>query len=64
MNYSNDIVKCRVCIEVEGKNKIFVLKWVSLCKHEGCQKAMRNMRSDVKKGTSFIPRFVSMLRTR
>jgi hypothetical protein len=27
------IIKCRVCIEVEGKNKIFVVKWDSFCKH-------------------------------
>jgi hypothetical protein len=49
MNCSSDIVKCRVCTEVEGKNKILVVKWDSFCKHEGCQKAMRNMGSDVKK---------------
>jgi hypothetical protein len=49
MNYSSDIVKCRVCIEVEGKNKILVAKGDSICKHEGCHKAMRNMEFDVKK---------------
>jgi hypothetical protein len=27
------IVKCMVCIEVEGKYKIFATKWDSLCKH-------------------------------
>jgi hypothetical protein len=27
------VVKCKVCIEVEGKNKILVVQWDSLCKH-------------------------------
>ncbi len=53
MNCSSDIVKCKVCTEVEGKNKILVVKWDSLCKREGCQKAMRNMGSDVKKRDLF-----------
>jgi len=43
------IIKCRVCTEVEGKNKIFVVKWDSLCKHVGCQKAVKNMGSNVNK---------------
>ncbi len=34
------IIKCRICTEVEGKNKILV-KWDSLCKHAGHQKAMK-----------------------
>jgi hypothetical protein len=48
MNCSSDVVKCKVCIEVERKKKL-VAKWDSSCKHEGCQKTMRNMGSNVKK---------------
>jgi hypothetical protein len=29
MNCNGDIVKCKVCTEVEGKNKILVAKWDS-----------------------------------
>ncbi len=43
------IIKCRVCIEVEGKNKIFTAKWDSFCKDVGFHKVMRNMGSGVKK---------------
>jgi hypothetical protein len=57
------IVKCRVCAKVERKNKIFGVKWDSLCKHVGRRKVMKNMGFDVKKETSFTPRFVNMPRT-
>ncbi len=30
------IVKCKVCIRVEGKEKILVANWDSFCKHVGC----------------------------
>ncbi len=32
-----------VGFEVERKNKIFVVKWNSLCKHVGHQKVLKNM---------------------
>jgi hypothetical protein len=58
------IVKCRVCTKIERKNKILATKWDSFCKHASHQKALRNIGFDVKKGISFTPSFVSMLRTR
>jgi len=32
------IVKCKICDEIKGKEKLFVLKWDFLCKHAswGC----------------------------
>jgi hypothetical protein len=27
------IIKCKICIEVEGKHKLIVFKWDSSCKH-------------------------------
>ncbi len=56
-------VKYRVCIKVEKKNKILVVKWDSFCKHASRQKVVRNVGSDVKKRIGFTPRFVSMLIT-
>ncbi len=58
------IVKCRICIEVKGKDKLFVSKWDYFCKHVGHKKASKNIGFDMKKGIEFIPKFVNMLRTR
>jgi len=44
------IVKCRICSEVEGKDKIFAIKLDSLCKHVGWNKAKKNIGTNVKKG--------------
>jgi hypothetical protein len=52
-NGTSHIVKCRVCIEVKGKNKILATKWDSLCKHAIHQKVVGNMGFDVKKGDWF-----------
>lgn len=30
------IIKCKICSEVEGKDKLIVFKWDSICKH-GCK---------------------------
>jgi hypothetical protein len=27
------IIKCRICVEIEGKEKLLVPKWDFLCKH-------------------------------
>jgi hypothetical protein len=43
------IVKCRICIEVDGKDKLLVSKWDSFCKHVGHKKALKNVGSSVKK---------------
>ncbi len=43
------IVKCRICIEVERKDKLLVSKWDSFCKHIGHKKALKNIGFDVKK---------------
>jgi hypothetical protein len=43
-------IKCRICSEVEGKDKIFATKLDSLCKHVGQNKAERNIGNNVKKG--------------
>jgi len=43
------LVKYKVCLEVEHKNKLLAPKWDSLHKHTGQRKAKRNMNG-VKKG--------------
>jgi hypothetical protein len=35
-------VKCKMCNEVEGKDKVFAAKWDSLCKHVAKRKAKKN----------------------
>jgi hypothetical protein len=35
---------------VEGKDKIFIAKWDSLCKHVGRKKVKKNIGTNVKKG--------------
>ncbi len=30
-------VKCKICKHVEGKDKLFAIKWDSLCKHTCCK---------------------------
>jgi hypothetical protein len=32
-------VKCKICNQVEGKDKLFAPKWESLCKHTSRKKA-------------------------
>lgn len=49
-NGSLHSVKCKICIEVERKDKILVGKWDSLCKHICWQKDEKNIRTNVKKG--------------
>jgi CRISPR/Cas system CMR-associated protein Cmr5 small subunit len=34
-NGSLHVVKCKICNEVKGKDKILATKWDSLCKHVG-----------------------------
>lgn len=43
-------IKCKIYNEVEGKDKIFVTKWDSLCKHASWKKTQRNIGTNVKKG--------------
>jgi hypothetical protein len=43
------LVKCKVCLEVEHKNKLLVPKWDSLQKHIGWRKAEKNVKR-VEKG--------------
>jgi hypothetical protein len=42
-------VKCKICNEVEGTNKLLFPKWDYLYKHVGCKKVEKNIRIDVKK---------------
>ncbi len=42
------LVKCKICLEVEQKNKLLVPKWDSLQKHTSQRKAEKNMKG-VKK---------------
>ncbi len=42
-------VKCNICSQVEGKDKLFGLKWDALCKHIGRKKTNKNIGL-VKKG--------------
>jgi hypothetical protein len=43
------LVKCKICSEVEHKDKLIVPKWDSFHKYVGRRKAERNMKG-VKKG--------------
>jgi hypothetical protein len=43
------LVKCKVCLEVEHKDKLLAPKWDSLDKHVALKKVERNMKG-VKKG--------------
>jgi hypothetical protein len=47
------LVKCKVCEEVEHKDKSIAPKWDSLHKHVGRKKVERNMKG-VKKGEWYI----------
>jgi hypothetical protein len=58
------IVKCRICIEVKGKDKLLISKRDYFCKHVGHKKALKNIGFDVKKRIEFTPKFVNMLRTK
>ncbi len=49
LNDSLHTIKCRICSEVEGNDKILDAKWDSFCKHIGRRKAKKNTRIDVKK---------------
>jgi hypothetical protein len=48
-NGSLHTIKCRICNEVEGKDKLLV-KWDSFCKNASRRKAKRNIGTNVKKG--------------
>jgi hypothetical protein len=40
-------VKCKMCNEVEGKDKVFAAKWDSLCKHVTKRKAKKNFTTNL-----------------
>ncbi len=42
-------IKCKICSEVKGKNKVLSTKWNSLAKHVGCKKATKDIGTNVKK---------------
>lgn len=49
------VVHCRPYSVVDGKGRLLAPKFYTLCKHEGCCKANRDMpRKDVKKGNVFV----------
>jgi hypothetical protein len=50
LNGNLHIVKCKICSEMEGKEKILVAKWDSLCKNASQRKVERNIGTNVKKG--------------
>jgi hypothetical protein len=52
-----------MCSEVEGKDKIFIVKWDSLCKHVGWKKAKKNIGTNVIKGDWYHFKDASMPRT-
>jgi hypothetical protein len=56
------IINYTISTEVEGKDKLFVVKWDSIRKHVGSKKTLKNMGFNVKKRIGFIPKFVSMPR--
>ncbi len=62
-NGSIHTVKCKMCSEVEGKDKIFIVKWDSLCKHVGWKKAKKNIGTNVIKGDWYHFKDASMPRT-
>jgi hypothetical protein len=47
------LVKCRVCLEVEHKDKLLTPKWDSLHKHADWKKDEKNMKGK-KKGEWYI----------
>ncbi len=55
-------VKCRICNEVEGTNKLLLLKWDCLYKHVGCKKVERILGLMWRKGIGIIQRFPNMPR--
>ena len=49
------MVRCCVCSEVDGRDRLLAPKWNTLCKHEGRCKAKRDMLwKGVKKGDTYI----------
>jgi hypothetical protein len=42
-------IKCKICNEVERKDKLLVPKWDSFCKHASCKKINKNIGIYVKK---------------
>jgi hypothetical protein len=42
-------IKCKICSEVDGKDKLLHAKWDSFCNHVGRKKAKNNIRTYVKK---------------
>ena len=49
-----EYVKCIVCTQITGKQKILTPKWDTLTKHGGKRKATRNMPNGIKKGQWYI----------
>ncbi len=50
LNGNLHIVKCRICNEVEGNDRILVAKWNFLYKHASQQKTKKIIKTNVKKG--------------
>jgi len=50
LNGNFHIDKCRICNEVEGKDRFLFPKWDFLCKQIGDKKFDKNIGIDVKKG--------------
>ncbi len=63
-NGSLHTINYRIFTEVEGKDKLFVARWDSFCKHVGSKKTLKNIEFNVKKMIGFIPKFVSMPKIR
>ncbi len=48
-------MRCRVCLLIEGKDKIVGCKWDTLIKHQGCRIVHHDLpRLGVKKGCEYI----------
>jgi hypothetical protein len=46
-----------MCSKVEGKDKIFDVKWDSLCKHVGQRKTNKNIGINVKNGYWYYSKY-------